>query len=107
IRDSDFVFTIDFLSKWMLKNIASLDTEYWDKAKVDRHIADFKESVPAHASGVYNRIRESRARAGYQESDSNVFESINYHGRLDPENPVIAALCASLGPDVDPNYVDF
>lgn len=107
IRDSDFIFTIDFLSKWMLKNIASIDTEYWDSKKVDRHIADFGNGIPAHASGVYNRIRQSRARAGYNEMDAQVFESINYHGRLDPENSVIAALCESLGPDVDPNFVDF
>lgn len=106
IRDSDYVFTIDFLSKWMLKNIASLDTEYWDRGKVDRHIAEWGNGIPATASGVYNRIRQSRARAGYQETDAHVFESINYHGRLDPENVVVSALCESLGPDIDPNYVD-
>ncbi len=107
IRESDFVFTIDFISKWMLKNIASVDTEYWDPEKVNRHIAEFGNGIPASASGVYNRIKQSRSRAGYNEMDANVFESINYHGRLDPENSAIAALAESLGPSVDPNYVDF
>lgn len=106
IRESDYVFTIDFLSKWMLKNLASQDTEYWDRGKVDRHIADFGNGVPASASGVYNRIRESRARAGYNEADLNVFESIGYHGRINPENSAVYALCESLGPDVDPEFVD-
>jgi len=107
IRDSDFVFTIDFLSKWMLKNIASLDTEYWDRAKVERHIADWGNGIPASLSGTYNRIKQSRARAGYNEMDAQIFESINYHGRLETDNPVIRALAASLGPDVDPDFVDW
>lgn len=107
IRESDYIFTIDFISKWMLKNIASLDNEYWDSGMVERHIAEFGNGIPASASGVYNLIRESRSRAGYNESDAQVFESLNYHGRLDPENSAIYALAESLGPDVDPNFVDF
>ena len=106
IRDSDYVFTIDFLSKWMLRNIASLDTEYWDKGKVENHIRDFASGVPASFTGLYNRIKESRSRAGYTEMDTAMFESINYHGRLEV-NPVIEALAASLGPDIDPKFVDW
>lgn len=106
IRYSDFVFTIDFISKWMLKNIASLSTEYWDRPLVDQHIKDYASGSPSNASGVYNRVRESRARAGYTDIDANVYESLNYHGRLDPENPVVYALCESLGPDVDPSFND-
>lgn len=105
IRDSDFVFTIDFLSKWMLKNLASLDTEYWDKKKVDQHIADWAKGAPASMTGLYNRIKESRSRAGYQETDAEVYESLNYHGRLNPDNSAIRALAESLG--VDPEFVDF
>lgn len=107
IRESDFVFTIDFLSKYMLKNLASVDTEFWDQELVRRHMADFSSGVPANASGVYNRIRESRARAGYNELDAQVYENINYHGRLDADNPAIYALAESLGPDVDPEFIDF
>lgn len=107
IRESDFIFTIDFISKWMLKNIASQSTEYWDASKVNKHISDYGNGIPANASGVYNRIKESRARAGYNDMDAQIFESINYHGRLDPDNSAIAALCESLGPDVNPEYSDF
>lgn len=107
IKESDFIFTIDFLSKWMLQNIASVDSEYWDYDLVKKHISDFGNGIPANASGIYNRIRESRSRAGYNEADANVFENINYHGRLDPENPVVYALAESLGGAVDPEFVDF
>lgn len=106
IVESDYIFTIDFLSKWMLKNVASLSTEYWDRKKVDLHISEFGNGVPANASGIYNRIKESRARAGYQDIDTNVFESINYHGRVDINNSVIGALCESLGIQ-DPDFLDF
>lgn len=107
IRESDFIFTIDFVSKWMLRNIASSDVDSWDRSLVERHIEEWGKGTPATMSGSYNRIRQARARAGYNDSDANVFENINYHGRLDPDNAVIEALVASLGSDIDPNFVDF
>lgn len=106
LRDSDFIFTIDFLTKWALLNQASLDTELWDMATVERHLEEFKEGSPA-SSGVSGRLKESRARAGYDDKDSNIFEAINYHGRLDPENSVIQAFAESVGLEQDPRFVDW
>lgn len=105
LRDSDFVFTIDFLTKWMLRNMASLDTEFWDLETVERHINDFKEGAPA-SSGVSTRLRESRTRAGYEDRDSGIFEIVNYHGRLET-NPVMEAFAESVGLDIDPKFVDW
>lgn len=104
IRESDFLFTIDFISKYALRNLASLDSEWWDLAVVEQHIKDF-------ASGGYftgsmsGRLRDSRARAGYYDQDAEVYENINYHGRLDPDNSVIQNFATYQG--IDPKFVDW
>ncbi len=107
LNDSEFIFFIDFHSKWILRNLASLDTEFWDIDRVEKHIAEFAKGAPASLSQAFSRLSSSRARAGYSDQDANVFENISYHGRLDPENPIIQELAESMGLDTDPKYVDW
>lgn len=106
IYDSDFIFTIDFVSKWMLRNLASQNTEYWDMALVEKHIQDFGEGMPSATGQSYSRLQQSRTRAGYYDNDAGIYENLNYHGRLDP-NPVIEAYMESVGADQDPKFVDW
>jgi len=106
IMDSDFIFTIDFVSKWMLRNQASLSTDHWDIETVEKHISESKNSLLNATGQSYNRLQQSRARAGYYDEESNVFENLNYHGRLEV-NPVIEAYAESIGLEDDPKYVDW
>lgn len=105
-RMSDYVFFIDFVSKWSLLNDASQDTEFWDMAAVEKHTKDYSNGVPAGNSEIYSRILQSRARAGYSDLDTNVYENIGYHGRLE-RNPVLEAYAESVGLETDVKYVDW
>lgn len=107
IYDSDFIFTIDFVSKWMLRNLASQNTEFWDMNLVESHIKEFGEGMASATGQSYARIQQSRTRAGYYDNDAGVYENLNYHGRLEPENPVIQAYMESTGMDQDPKFVDW
>jgi hypothetical protein len=103
IRESDFRFTIDFITKYALRNLASLDSEYWDMAVVEKHIKDYANGFTT--SNVTTRLKDSRARAGYYDNDAEVYENINYHGRLDADNSVIQNFANIQG--VDPQFVDW
>lgn len=107
IKQSDYIFFIDFCSKWMLRNLASQDTDFWDIAVVEQHIKDYANGAPQGKTDIYSRVVASRARAGYTDQDASIYENLNYHGRLDPENPVIQAYAESIGLEVDPKYVDW
>lgn len=106
VYDSDFIFTVDFVSKWMLRNQASLGTEYWDLGVVEKHIEEFGKGIPNGTGDTYSRLQQSRSRAGYWTNDAAVYESLNYHGRLEP-NDVIYAFAESIGMTEDPKFVDW
>lgn len=106
INDSDFIFFIDFVSKWMLRNQASLAEDHWDMGKVEKHIEEFGSGNSGSNSGTYSRLQQSRSRAGYYDIDAKVFENINYHGRLEP-NEVIDRYAESVGLEEDPKFVDW
>lgn len=107
IMDSDYIFFIDFLSKWSLLNQSSQDAEYWNRAEVELHLKEYVKGAPAGKSDVYSRVMQSRSRAGYTDSDAGIYETVNYHGRLETENPVIQAFAESIGLDEDPKFVDW
>lgn len=111
---SDFIATIDFPDKYLLKRWAKSDTESWNNELVGRYLSDIqsngydKNGVTANKStGAWNRVNESKTRAGYTEIDNNVFEFISYHGKLDSENSVIASLWESQERTDDPADFDF
>ena len=107
IEESDYIFFIDFVTKWMLLNQASQDSDYWDRASVELHIKNYAKGGQGSTSPNYSRVSQSRSRAGYSDVDAELYETINYHGRLDPENPVIGAYAESVGLQEDPRYVDW
>jgi len=108
IELSDYIFTVDFPTKWRLLNWSRADNEVWDREGLARILS---ETSPAAAlknmTSVYNRLVESKQRAGYNDIDKNIHEFINYHGRLETENSVIAALWESQGRQDDPSFKDF
>jgi hypothetical protein len=106
IYESDFIFFIDFQSKWILRNLASQDTEYWDVEVVEKHIREYAKGAPAGKTDVYARLQDSRTRAGYTDQDEGIYENLSYHGRLDTDNPVIQAYAESEGID-NPEFLDF
>lgn len=106
IYDSDFIFTIDFMSKWMLRNQASLATEFWDQKVVEDHIETFGKSSPNGTGDTYSRLQQSRSRAGYFTADAQVNENLNYHGRLET-NAVIEAYAEANGIQEDPKFIDW
>ena len=107
---SDFIATIDFPTKWMLTAMAKSGGEYWNLDEVKRII---KESANVSSTNlntntnVFNRLQESKQRAGYVSSDPDIYEFINYHGRIETENPVIQALWESEERQDNPEDVDF
>lgn len=107
INDSDYIFFIDFLSQWMLRNQASQDTDHWDFKLVEKHIKEFSSGQPPVNRETYSRLQSSRARAGYTDMNVQVFENISYHGRLDTENSVIQAYADSEGLQDDPKFMDW
>lgn len=107
IVESDYIFTIDFLSKWAVRNMASLDTEHFDMAVVEKHLSEFAKGVPNYATSVWDRVRASRSRAGYTDPDDQIFECLNYHGRLEEGKSIQDAFAESIGLDQDPKFVDW
>lgn len=112
INLSDFIATIDFPNKYLLKRWAKSQGEYWNAGVIDEYISqngdlDAKSGSGNKGTGVWARVNESKTRAGYTEIDTNVFENINYHGKIDIENPVVGAYWDSEGRQDDPADFDF
>lgn len=109
---SDYIFTIDFYTKYALRRMSKADDEFWDQGRLEKYIQEFagqrtSDDSPEKSTSVFDRLQESKQRAGYSGVDRNVFEKITYHGKLEVENPVIASLWESMGRQDDPNDYDF
>lgn len=108
---SDYIFTVDYPSKWKLRDWAKNDPLTWDRSQIDKHIAEMNMDAAGaqakHETQVFSRMDERRKRAGYLNTDKNVSELIQYHGRIDSENPVIMRYWESLGRQDDPGSSDF
>lgn len=112
IRNSAFMAPIDFPTKWRLRELASSDPETWDKDEIERVIAEKGEKGgsggASKGSGyTYSRVLARKQRAGLSMADSNVFELINYHGKIDTNNSVVQRLWEWLGRQDDPKFCDF
>jgi len=108
-NDSDYVFTVDYLTKWRLKQLADSDPEAWDRYKLEEEIGegDYKTGNSKHVTNVYNEVLTRKQRAGYASSDQSKHELISYYGRLDAKNPVISEYWESNGFEGDPKNYDF
>lgn len=106
---SDYIFTIDFPTVWMLKNWARNNKKDWDLGAIEKI---FKDHQPEGAQGsskttTYSRVLQRKQRAGYQILDNNNWELITYHGRIDTEVDVVQKYWESEGRQDDPSLCDF
>lgn len=111
MEDSDFIFTIDYPTVWRLMRWAKNDPETWDRAEIQKQVDD-ESYAPGHTTGkrntnVWNRIVERKQRAGYNVLDRNIRELLNYHGKIDTENPAIQKYWESEGRQDEPSDCDF
>ena len=103
---SDFMAVVDYVSKYRLRNMYTIDSETWDRAKIEEQISQYGSNLNL-ATNTWHRIRESKQRMGYEGNDSSVMELVSYHGRLDSENPMIQSYMESVGLQEDPKFIDF
>lgn len=107
---SDFIATIDYPSKFRLREYANLNSDTWDRDMIEDAIRDRTElnsNRGGFSTDVWNRINERKQRAGYQQLDNSVFELINYHGKLDSNNPVMEDWWQSEGRTDDIRFTDW
>lgn len=91
ISFSDYVYSVDYLSKWKLLQEANIQGSIWDKEMVRKIFERMKEPFPGNenkASEAYTNIMNRKQRAGYGVTDDSVLELINYHGKLDTDNSI-------------------
>lgn len=108
---SDYMIPIDYPTVQMLKNWAKNDPVNWDLAEVER-IFDEDKSANATPSTqkdgrAFSRVMTRKSRAGYNVMNPNVRELVNYHGRLDVDNPVIQKYWEEQGRQDEPSMCDF
>ena len=106
IRKSDWVHFFDFPTKYQLRQWSANDTEYWDKARIEKACAEESSSDGSH-SDAYNRIIQRKQRAGYSVSKSHVKELVTYRGKLDPENALLLRLRRETGGQTDIRFIDW
>lgn len=113
INLSSFMATVDFPDKYYLRSMAKNDSEYWDGKAISEYLLKTGDLGMNNANslnastGAWNRVNESKQRAGYTQIDNNVFELINYHGKIDVENDIVGRYWESEGRQDDPSDFDF
>lgn len=107
INNSDFMATIDFPTKARLRGWTTADNESWNRKALEDYFKQSNDGTLKNTLNVFDRIQQSKVRAGYQDIDRSVFEFVNYHGILDTNNNVIQNLWESLGRQDDPAFNHF
>ena len=107
---SDFVATIDFPSKYHLNWIANSNDDLWDRATIEKIVKEQTElsgNISKFKTNTWSRINERKQRAGYSQIDQNIFELINYHGKLDTNNPIFEDIWNREGRTDDIKFTDW
>lgn len=110
IELSDYIFTIDYVTKYKLRELASTAEEVWDRNFVEAAVNEQETDAASSSSlktNVWSRIEERKNRAGYTTSKLDILELLNYHGKLDTSNPVLENFWASQGRTDDIKAVDW
>lgn len=109
IRSSDYIYTVDYLSKSQLLNMAYQNDQTWDKVAIDAYFSNeeiFGSSKKQ--SDVYEQIQTRRSRAGYSNDGDKQKELINMHGKFDMKgNSIFEAYWESQGRQDDMRFVDW
>ena len=110
IELSDYIFTIDYVTKYKLRELSSTAEEVWDRQFVEAAVSE--QETGSHSStgmktNVWSKIEERKQRAGYTVSKTDVMELLNYHGKLDTKNQVLQNYWDSQGRTDDIKAVDW
>src|SRR3990167_738830 len=99
LDNSDYIFTIDYPTKYALRQLYFRSPEVWDKGSIERAISSMEISMgnTKFTTDSYSRITQRKQRAGYSQVDNNVFETVNYHGKLDTSNRALQNYWESEG----------
>ncbi len=107
---TDFIATIDYPTKFKLRDMANMNGDVWDQTKIEDAIAAQNSMSSTHSefkTTVWTRVTERKQRAGYQDMDKNIFELINYHGKLDSESPILQDYWETEGRQDDIRFTDW
>ena len=107
---SDYIFTADYGTKYMLRNMAYRNEDIWDKQLIEQIIAErssVTNAMSKFTGTTYDRIRERKQRAGYVDVANDLFEIFNYHGKLDTENPILLDYWEKEGRKDDIKFTDW
>lgn len=108
---SDFIATIDYLDKYNVRQMAYRNDELWDRATVDKLLderaSQGKTNSNTHVMQVYGEILKRKQRVGYRDSQDSLIEVINFHGKLDVNNPVFEDYWQSEGRTDDIRFTDW
>lgn len=110
IDDSDFFYTVDYINKWKLMTASRTEGSIWEKKVVDKFLKEMsgtEKNQSGDVSQVYQEIINRKQRAGYQDINKNLLELINYHGKLDTNNPVFEDYWEREGRTDDLNATDW
>ena len=113
LDQSEFIFTIDFPTVWMLRNWARNSKKDWNLGEIEKIVLEHgsENSAGASKTSTYSRVLTRKQRAGYQVIDNNNWEFIKYHGRIDMSDPEVESFISqyweSEGRQDDPGNCDF
>ena len=106
---SDFIYTVDYLTKFRLNSMAQTQEGVWFKDKI-QSVLDKKNDSSEEGKFVsdsFSNILERKQRAGYNDSSQNFLELINYHGKLDTNNDILIDIWEQAGRQDDINMTDW
>lgn len=110
LQTGDYIIPIDYPSITMLRNWAKNDPVNWNLTEVERIFRENSDNVSSSTvkdGKAFSRVMARKSRAGYSVMSPNVRELVNYHGRLDADNPAIQKYWESTGRQDDPSMCDF
>lgn len=108
IDESDFVFFVDYMSKWKLRTASSTEGSIWDKSLIQKYLnAETETMSEGKMSQVESELNTRKQRAGYNVLDKNLLEMLTYHGKLDTNNPVFEDFWEREGRTDDINNTDW
>lgn len=108
---SEFIATIDYLNKYSARELAYRNGDIWDKETIEKLLAERDSysdgSSNAHATSIYTEIQKRKQRANYRDLGNHLIEVINYHGKLDLDNPIFEDYWNSEGRTDDIRFTDW
>lgn len=107
---SDFVYTVDYLSKYKLQQMAATEGALWEESVIKDIIGKNENEIgnsEKKESRAWQEILQRKQNAGYSPLDTNVLEQITYYGKLDINNPIFEDYWEKEGRTDDIRFTDW